>query len=134
MKNFKIILFSAALIFVLSAGRAQAAPTPTPTPNCCLAAVAWVTPSLSGAAGVAVDMSRQRVYAPDRGTGALNAYNYNGTAVASFGTGGTVTGLQAFSVAVASCAYDGVYIVQRSASGKVIKLDANGTVVWSSPT
>src|SRR4029077_13163718 len=37
-----------------------------------------------------------------------------------------------FCVAVGTCAYDGVYLVQRSSSGQVIKLDANGNVGWSS--
>ncbi|HUO57738.1 MAG TPA: SBBP repeat-containing protein, partial [bacterium] len=120
-----------------TAATATNSPTETPTTNCCQAAVAWTTPALTAAAGVAVDMSRHRVYAPDRGdsgTGAIYAYDYNGAPVASFGTNGVVTGLQAFSVATGNCAYDGVYLVQRSPSGHVVKLDANGNVVWTSPS
>src|SRR6185369_9913627 len=107
-------------------------PTATFTPNCCQAASPWAAPSFSNAAGVAVDMSRQRVYAPDRGTGTLFAFNYDGSSAAAFG-GGSVAGLQAFSVAVGPCAFDGVYIVQRNNPiGSVVKLDANGNVVWTS--
>ena len=110
-------------------------PTPTLTPNplCCQAASPWTAPSLTGAAGVAVDISRHRVYAPDRGTGTLFAYNYQGTPVTAFGVNGAVTGLSAFCVAVGNCAYDGVYIVQRqNPTGAVVKLDASGNVVWTS--
>jgi sugar lactone lactonase YvrE len=105
--------------------------TGTPTPGCCIPDPNWTKPAFSQAAGVAVDMSRQRVYAPDRGTGSLYAFTYTGSAVPAFGTGGVVTGLSAFSVAVGSCDYDGVYLMQRS-PGMVIKLDSNGNTVWSS--
>ena len=108
-------------------------PTNTPSANCCQPASPWTAPTLSGAAGVAVDKSRDRVYVPDRVTGALKAFDYNGAPVSSFGVNGVVAGLQAFCVAVGSCAYDGVYIVQRqNPTGSVVKLDANGNVVWTS--
>ena len=108
-------------------------PTLNPTfmPGCCQLASNWPLPTLSNGAGVAVDMSRNRVYAIDRDAGAVNAYNYDGTPASGFGVNGVKTGLGAFAVAVGTCAYDGVYIVQRE-NGSVMKLDASGNVIWTS--
>lgn len=105
-----------------------------PAPNCCQLDTGWAQPILGDAAGVAVDRTRHRVYAVDRGSGALNAYDYTGAAVSVFGTNGTVSNAGAFFVAMGNRGYDGVYIVQRSPSGEAVKYDPNGNVVWNSVT
>jgi hypothetical protein len=114
---------------------AQATATPTSTPNCCQAAAGWTQPTLGDAAGVAVDMARQRVYIVNRGTGVLNAYDYTGAPVNAFGASGSVSsaGASYFYVAMGTGPNDGVYVVQRSNPfGAVTKYDANGNQVWNS--
>ncbi len=105
-------------------------PSPTETflPGCCQLASPWTSPSFadgSGAAGVAVDTSRGRVYVPDDYADTLMVLDYTGAPVTTYLVE------DAFSVAVGTCAYDGVYVARRD-DETVSKLDANGNVLWTS--
>jgi len=114
--------------------QATATPVPTPSLSCCLLAGAWTSPTLSSAAGVAVDQSRKRIYATDGISGKIFALNYDGSPVTSFG-GGFVSLAAVFDVTVGKGPYDGVYAVSRNGSvaAAVTKFDANGNVVWTAP-
>ncbi len=108
----------------------------TPTPACFLGATPWNAPTGSGnngvAYGVAVDLSRYRVYYADPYyvsggvTGAVFALDYQGDPVTGFGTNGMVPLPGAWGVAIGYCAYEGLYVTQN---GTVNKLDANGVLM-----
>ncbi len=103
----------------------------TPTPQCCQIASEWVpTPVFNTVNGVAVDRWRGRVYVADKNDGIVQAMNYTGKPVNSFGGVGTALLPNAWDVAMGNCGNDFVYAVTRAGTGSSLnKFNPAGTPV-----